>query len=121
MSHIYAVEFQVKDYYTGYYLIINNFLLKGGSIFFAICIFGGNAYRRDWLMYPKFNVLSWSYSLAVVAFIILASAALVLRKEAHRSYELRSEAKNLVMQMEMQEPNFTPSRSHSRSLGGGYI
>lgn len=88
----------------------------------AVCIFGGNAYRRDWLMYPKFNVLSWSYGLAVVAFMILALAALVLRKEAKKSYELRSEAKNLVMQMEMHVPGYQPSsRSHSRSLGGGYI
>lgn len=90
----------------------------GASIFLAICIFGGNAYRRDWLMYPRFNVLSWSYSLAVVAFMILGLAALVLRKEAQKSYELRSEAKNLVMQMEMQTPGYQ-SRSHSRSLGGG--
>lgn len=87
----------------------------------AVCIFGGNAYRRDWLMYPKFNVLSWSYSLAVIAFMVLGLAALVLRKEALKAYELRSEAKNLVMQMEMQEPGFQPSRSQSRSLHGGYI
>lgn len=87
----------------------------------AICIFGGNAYRRDWLMYPRFNVLSWSYSLAVVACTFLILASLVLRKEAQKSYELRSEAKNLVMQMEMHEPGYQPSRSHSRSLGGGYI
>lgn len=70
-------------------------------------------------MYPKFNVLSWSYSLAVVACMILILASLVLRKEAQKSYELRSEAKNLVMQMEMHEPGYQPSRSHSRSLGGG--
>lgn len=90
----------------------------------AVCIFGGNAYRRDWLMYPKFNVLSWAYSLAVVSFMILAAAALVLYKEAQASYEMRRQAKTLVMQMEMQSPtpSFQPSshsRSHSRSLGGG--
>lgn len=92
------------------------------SMFLGICVFGGNAYRRDWLMYPKFNVLSWSYSLAVLACMFLGLAAVVLRKEAQKSYELRSEAKNLVMQMEMQEPGYqASSRSHSRSLGGGYI
>ena len=65
----------------------------------AVAIFGGNAYRRDWLMYPKFNVLSWAYSLAVVAFMILALASLLLYKEARKSYEMRREAKNLVMQI----------------------
>lgn len=75
-------------------------------------------------MYPKFNVLSWAYSLAVVSFMILAAAALVLYKEAQVSYEMRRQAKTLVMQMEMQSPtpSFQPSshsRSHSRSLGGG--
>lgn len=94
----------------------------GFCIFLAVAIFGGNAYRRDWLMYPKFNVLSWSYSLAVVACFILLFAALILRKEANKSYEIRSEAKNLVMQMEMQTPGYHSSRSHSRSLAGaGYI
>lgn len=73
-------------------------------------------------MYPKFNVLSWSYALAVISFMILGVAAMLLHKEAKRAYEVRSEAKNLVMQMEMQEPGFQPSRSHSRSIGtGGYI
>lgn len=91
-------------------------------MFLGICVFGGNAYRQDWLMYPKFNVLSWSFSLAVLACLFLGLAAAVLRKEAQKSYELRSEAKNLVMQMEMQQPGYQPSsRSHSRSLGGGYI
>ncbi|XP_037039158.1 uncharacterized protein LOC119076482 [Bradysia coprophila] len=98
--------------------------ISSGSIFLAVCIFGGNAYRRDWLMYPKFNVLSWAYSLAVVSFMILAVASLILYKEAQVSYEMRRQAKTLVMQMEMQSPtpSFQPSshsRSHSRSLGGG--
>lgn len=89
----------------------------------AVAIFGGNAYRRDWLMYPKFNVLAWAYSLAVVSFMVLALAALVLLKEAQRAYEVRSAAKNLVMQMEMQEPGYhSHSRPHSRSTNqGGYI
>uniref|UniRef100_A0A1L8DUW4 Protein with signal anchor n=2 Tax=Nyssomyia neivai TaxID=330878 RepID=A0A1L8DUW4_9DIPT len=87
-------------------------------LFLATAIFGGNAYRRDWLLYPKFNVLSWSYALAVVAFMILGVAALVLFGESRRSYETRREAKNLVMQMQMQEPGFHPPHHHSRSLQG---
>lgn len=73
-------------------------------MFLAVAIFGGNAYRRDWLMYPRFNVLSWAYSVAVVSFMVLGMAALVLWMEARRAYDERREAKNLVQQMQDQEP-----------------
>ncbi|KAH8238768.1 uncharacterized protein LOC110182450 [Drosophila serrata] len=90
-------------------------------MFLAVCIFGGCAYRRDWLMYPKFNVLGWSYALAVVTFMLLGLAALILQREARQAFEARGEQKNLVMQMEMQEPGYQPPRHHhsqSRSLQG---
>lgn len=70
-------------------------------------------------MYPKFNIISWAFYLALFAVIILAAATAILRREAQRAYDLRGQAKNLVMQMEMQEPGFHHSRSQSRSLGGG--
>lgn len=98
---------------------ISSFLLL-----LATLTFGVNAYRRDWLMYPKFNVLSWAYSCCVVAFMILGMAALLLFKEAKVSYRQRSEAKNLVMQMQHQEPHsgfHTPHSSHSAYSRGGYI
>lgn len=69
-----------------------------------MAVFGGNAYRRDWLMYPRFNVLSWGFSVAVVASMILGMAALVLWIEARRAFNERREAKNLVQQM--QEPGY---------------
>lgn len=96
--------------------------VSSAMMFLAVAIFGGNAYRRDWLMYPKFNVLSWGYSCAVVAFMLLGMSALVLFKEARTSYNQRREAKNLVMQMQEQEPQsgfHTPHSGYSRS--GGYI
>lgn len=99
-------------------------ILKSTGVltFFGIVIFGFNAYRRDWLMYPKFNIISWSFVLAVIALTLLAAAAAILRREYLRAYDVRGQSKNLVMQMEMQEPGFHQSRSLSRSLhGGGYI
>lgn len=94
----------------------------GICTFLGITIFGFNAYRRDWLMYPKFNIISWSFWIAVVAVLIFGLAAAVLRREYMRAYDMRGQSKNLVMQMEMQEPGFHHSRSLSRSLhGGGYI
>lgn len=91
-------------------------------ILLGILIFGFNAYRRDWLMYPKFNIISWSFGLGIVAMALLGGASAMLRREAKRAYDIRDQAKNLVMQMEMQEPGFHQSRSLSRSLhSGGYI
>lgn len=74
-------------------------------------------------MYPKFNVVSWGYSCAVVSFMILGIAALILFREARVSYQRRLEGKSLVMQMQVQNNAHsgyhTPHSSmHSR---GGYI
>jgi hypothetical protein len=87
-------------------------------MFFGVLIFGCNAYRRDWLMYPKFNVLSWSYAFAVVSMMILGLAALLLYKESKMSYERRREAKNLVTQMQMHETGSIPSSHHRQGLHG---
>lgn len=94
----------------------------GCMILLGVFIFGLNAYRRDWLMYPSFNIISWSFGLAVAAMVLIGGASAILRQEAKKAYDIRDQAKNLVMQMEMQEPGFHPSRSLSRSLhSGGYI
>lgn len=73
-------------------------------------------------MYPKFNVLSWSYAFAVIAMLVLGLASLLLYKESKKSYERRREAKNLVTQMQMHETASLPSsHSHRHGFGGGYI
>jgi heme/copper-type cytochrome/quinol oxidase subunit 1 len=86
-------------------------------LFFGVLIFGVNAYRRDWLMYPKFNVISWSFAFAVVAMFFLALAGLILYKDAKFAYERRRESKNLVQQMQMHETASIPS-THSRGIHG---
>lgn len=68
-------------------------------MFLAVAIFGGSHTRRDWLMYPNWNYLSWSYGLAVVSFFIHGFAAMFLYLAARQSYELRRESRNLIMQM----------------------
>ncbi|XP_019869821.2 uncharacterized protein LOC109598368 [Aethina tumida] len=68
-------------------------------MFLAVAIFGGSHTRRDWLMYPNFNYLCWSYGLACISFFFHAFAAYALYKEARFSYERRRESKNLIMQM----------------------
>lgn len=114
----------VKYNNINFYILKSFFIYSGCLTLLGLIIFYLNAYRRDWLMYPKFNIISWSFGLAVVAMILLGIASAILRREAKKSYEIRDQAKNLVMQMEMemQEPGFHPSRSLSRSLhSGGYI
>jgi hypothetical protein len=44
-------------------------------LFLAISIFGGECWRRDWLMYPNYNYLSWSYGLAVISMFFHGFAA----------------------------------------------
>ena len=36
-------------------------------LFLSICIFGAECWDRDWLLYPNFNYVSWSYALACFA------------------------------------------------------
>lgn len=86
-------------------------------LFFGVLIFGLNAYRRDWLLYPKFNIISWSYIFAVIAMFVLGLAGLILYKDAKNSYERRRESKNLVQQMQMHDAASIPS-THSRGLHG---
>lgn len=86
-------------------------------LFLGVLIFGVNAYRRDWLMYPKFNIISWSYIFAVIAMAVLGLAGLILYKDARQAYERRRESKNLVHQMQLHETASLPS-SHSRGMHG---
>ncbi|XP_050520430.1 uncharacterized protein LOC126893922 isoform X2 [Daktulosphaira vitifoliae] len=68
-------------------------------IFLSVLIFPFNCWRRDWLMYPMFNHLSWSFYAAIVSALLHTYGAWYLYKEARISYEKRRESKNLVMQM----------------------
>ncbi|XP_041973579.1 uncharacterized protein LOC121729216 [Aricia agestis] len=78
--------------------------LSSFFLFLAVAVFGGNCYRRDFLMYPSFNVVSWSYVFSVIAFILFGIAAILLFFESRKLYELRAEAKNLVAQMQHTQP-----------------
>ncbi|XP_022913653.1 uncharacterized protein [Onthophagus taurus] len=71
-------------------------------MFFAVMVFGCSHTRRDWLMYPNYNYLSWSYGFAVLSFFFHGFAALYLYKEAKLSYELREKSRNLITQMDHQ-------------------
>lgn len=48
--------------------------LKTFSLFLSVAVFGGQCWRRDWMLYPNFNYLSWSYAFAVIAMLIGAAS-----------------------------------------------
>lgn len=68
-------------------------------LFLSVAIFGGECWRRDWLLYPNYNYLSWSYGLAVISFFFHLFASGLLYLDARKGWEMRQESKNLVMQM----------------------
>ncbi|KAK1119089.1 hypothetical protein WN51_09591 [Melipona quadrifasciata] len=94
-------------------------VIAGTLLFLAVSIFGGQCWRRDWLMYPNFNHLSWSYGLAVISFMFHWLASCLLYLDAKASYRLRKESRNLVMQM---QPNLQSHQGLSiYNQRGGYI
>jgi hypothetical protein len=116
-----VIRYPLKTVLRYEWMLTTTSMIAVGSsavlLFFGVLVFGINAYRRDWLMYPKFNVLSWSYAFAVVAMFFLGLAALILYKDSRKSYEHRRESKNLVHQMQMHDGASIPS-THSRSMHG---
>uniref|UniRef100_A0A1B6FUQ3 EXPERA domain-containing protein n=1 Tax=Cuerna arida TaxID=1464854 RepID=A0A1B6FUQ3_9HEMI len=68
-------------------------------IFMSVWLFWTQSSRRDWLMYPNFNHLSYSYYFGAFSFLIHTLASYILYWDARRAYDLRRESKNLVMQM----------------------
>ncbi|CAB0018105.1 unnamed protein product [Nesidiocoris tenuis] len=49
-------------------------------LFLAVIVFWTQSSRRDWLMYPNFNHLSWSYYFAGASGVLHAIAAFILYK-----------------------------------------
>ncbi|XP_025422995.1 uncharacterized protein LOC112692525 isoform X2 [Sipha flava] len=65
----------------------------------SVILFPFNCWRRDWLMYPMYNHLSWSFYTAIISGFVHAYGAWYLYKDARIAYDQRRESKNLVMQM----------------------
>ena len=55
-------------------------LFSAVLLFLSLCIFGGMCWDRDWLLYPNYNYVSWSYAFVVFACIghIIAAVFLFL-------------------------------------------
>ena len=53
------------------------------NLFLALAVFGGKCWDRDWLMYPNYNFLSWSYYMAVFSCGFHTIAALLYGMVSH--------------------------------------
>ncbi|XP_065568518.1 uncharacterized protein LOC136032227 [Artemia franciscana] len=76
--------------------------ITSGCMFLSVAVFGGQCWRRDWLLYPNYNYLSWSYGFAVISFFGFALSAYLLYQEHIDVKEQKKQEKNLVMQMQTQ-------------------
>nr|CAH0106409.1 unnamed protein product [Daphnia galeata] len=69
-------------------------------LFLSVAVFGGQCWRRDWMLYPNFNYLSWSYAFAVIAMFVGMAATACFYFDAKRTVERKRASSNLVVQMQ---------------------
>lgn len=60
--------------------------IKTFCLFLSVAVFGGQCWRRDWMLYPNFNYLSWSYAFAVIAMFISIAATASFYLASFQSY-----------------------------------
>uniref|UniRef100_A0A1B6DPT9 EXPERA domain-containing protein n=1 Tax=Clastoptera arizonana TaxID=38151 RepID=A0A1B6DPT9_9HEMI len=68
-------------------------------IFISVVLFWTQSSRRDWLMYPNFNHVSYSFYLGVIALFIKLAGSYIFYLDTRKAYEYHKESRNLVMQM----------------------
>jgi len=68
-------------------------------LFLAICVFGALCWDRDWLLYPNYNYVSWSYALATFACLGHIISACLLFFEIRLAKTRKARNKALTMQM----------------------
>ncbi|CAG0886162.1 unnamed protein product [Darwinula stevensoni] len=74
--------------FSNEYQIIREWLLPTPLLFLAVVVFGSMCFSRDWLMYPNFNYISWSYGFAVIAMFSHAAAGALLLLNFTASFTL---------------------------------
>jgi len=73
---------------------------KTFSLFLAVAVFGGQCWRRDWLLYPNFNYLSWSYAFAVISMAFAGLSTACFYFDTKKMLKIKKHGSNLVMQMQ---------------------
>ncbi len=90
-------------------------------IFLSVVIFGAECWSRDWLLYPNFNFVSYSYAMALFACLSFIVASLLFAKDSRASKERKAYNKELLMKLKpaMYRPALGSYASTLRSHGGG--
>merc|ERR1712214_171898 len=88
-------------------------------LFLSICIFGGSCWDRDWLLYPNYNYVSWSFAFALFSCACHICAALLMYKDYKDARERKERNKALIMQMPPSAFAVGGSGSHYASTGRG--
>ena len=96
-------------------------LFSAVLLFLSICIFGAECWDRDWLLYPNYNYVSWSYAFATFSTLGHIIASIFMYIDCTQAKERKERNKALIMQM--QAPAFSSIHgSQSYHMGGsGYI
>merc|ERR1712083_1280316 len=68
-------------------------------LFLAICVFGSLCWDRNWLLYPNYHFVSWSYALATFACLGHLIAATLFFYEIRQAKTRKARNKALTMQM----------------------
>merc|ERR1712026_284808 len=55
--------------------------IPASLLFFSVVIFGSQCWNRDWLLYPNYNFVSWSYAAALFSCLFFLISAIILAKE----------------------------------------
>ena len=87
-------------------------------LFLSICIFGGECWDRDWLLYPNYNYVSWSYAFAVFSTLGHIIAVIFMFIDCQQAKERKERNKALIMQMH--PPAFSSTASYHMG-SSGYI
>ncbi|XP_018018769.1 uncharacterized protein LOC108675283 isoform X2 [Hyalella azteca] len=65
-------------------------------LFFSLIVFGLMCWSRDWLLYPNYNYLSWSYYFAVFSGGFFGFAGFMMLYEMYKSKDRKRAANNLL-------------------------
>jgi len=91
-------------------------------MFLSLCIFGAQCWDRDWLLYPNYNFVSYSYAMALFSCIAFIVASLLFAKDAKAAKDRKPFNKTLLFKLKPNLYRSYPDYAISlRSAGSGIL
>ena len=98
------------------------YLFTAALLFFSVCIFGSQCWNRDWLLYPNYNFVSWSYAAALFSCLFFLISAIILAKEVKSAKERKPTNKLMLMKLKPYLYNNGGHSSYASTIrGSGYL